>query len=642
MDYSSTLESSPLSTDLIDNGNLFWSNFTNWNLSSSTTTETLSTKSSSSSSSYASFNHQNNNDNDFVETFWQDIYNVNTNAIDGGGIGGGGGDKINSIESPISLTNLDTWKIPQYYSLSYQMIGTIFQGIIFIVGVLGNVMVVIVVLRSRSMRTPTNCYLVSLAIADTMVLLASVPNEIISYYLLGDRWIWGPFGCALFIFLQYLGINASSLSIAAFTVERYIAICHPMLAHKLCTVRRAKRIIMYVWMFATTYCAPWLFLTKTERINYLWINKEIYTCKFKLNREFYKGYYLTDIVLFYILPLLISCILYALIARILYHSNDMIVSTTTTTTTKTSTTTSTSLSAAHNQQQQQQQPSTPTQQQESPSNSHHHHHHNQLTNHHHHHGTTIGANSKKSSSSHDSSRVQVVKMLAVVVAVFATLWLPYRALVVYNSFSFPPYMELWYLMFAKTMIFVNSAINPIIYSACSMKFRREFKRMLTCGQKKRHRSNIGGNYRYGAGTARQAAIKSSGGGGGGGICGTNDSMTFTMGPDTNQLSNKPINKCRRTSSSSSPSPSSGGDRNNNVYRNDFKIKNLSKKQQSSTIVTICATPPMTDQSNIEHNDDDDDDSNVPTILITTTSDNDKQQSLTKINQQNSIDNQHNK
>lgn len=185
-------------------------------------------------------------------------------------------------------------------------------------------MVVIVVLRSRSMRTPTNCYLVSLAVADTMVLLASVPNEIIAYYLLGDKWIWGPIGCALFIFLQYLGINASSLSIAAFTVERYIAICHPMLAHKLCTVRRAKRIIMYVWMFATTYCAPWLFLTKTERIHYLWVETEVYTCKFKLNREHYKGYYLTDIVLFYLLPLLISCILYALIARILYNSNDII------------------------------------------------------------------------------------------------------------------------------------------------------------------------------------------------------------------------------------------------------------------------------------------------------------------------------
>lgn len=192
------------------------------------------------------------------------------------------------------------------------------------IGVLGNVMVVIVVLRSRSMRTPTNCYLVSLAVADTMVLLASVPNEIIAYYLLGDKWIWGPIGCALFIFLQYLGINASSLSIAAFTVERYIAICHPMLAHKLCTVRRAKRIILYVWMFATAYCSPWLFLTKTEKIHYLWIDSDVYTCKFKLNREHYKGYYLTDIVLFYLLPLAISCVLYALIARVLYNSNDLL------------------------------------------------------------------------------------------------------------------------------------------------------------------------------------------------------------------------------------------------------------------------------------------------------------------------------
>lgn len=182
-------------------------------------------------------------------------------------------------------------------------------------------MVVIVVLRSRGMRTPTNCYLVSLAIADSMVLLASVPNGIIAYYLLGDVWIWGRVGCALFIFLQFLGINASSLSIAAFTVERYIAICHPMLAHKLCTVRRAKRIILYVWLFATAYCGPWLFLTKVEPLYYIGIEAEYVTCKFALNREHYKGYFLTDMVLFYILPLLMSCVLYALIARILYQNN---------------------------------------------------------------------------------------------------------------------------------------------------------------------------------------------------------------------------------------------------------------------------------------------------------------------------------
>lgn len=180
-------------------------------------------------------------------------------------------------------------------------------------------MVVIVVIKTRGMKTPTNCYLVSLSIADLIVLVASVPNEIISYYVLGDKWIWGRIGCALFIFLQYFGINASSLSITAFTIERYIAICHPMRAQKVCTVHRAKRIISGVWIFAFIYCSPWLFLTKTKPIYYKG-HTDIETCIFALSRKFYKGYYFADMILFYVLPLLLSCVLYGLIARILFNN----------------------------------------------------------------------------------------------------------------------------------------------------------------------------------------------------------------------------------------------------------------------------------------------------------------------------------
>jgi thyrotropin-releasing hormone receptor len=50
-------------------------------------------------------------------------------------------------------------------------------------------------------------------------------------------------------------------------------------------------------------------------------------------------------------------------------------------------------------------------------------------------------------------------MLACVDVIFATLWLPYRGLLVYNSFATmtvkPAYMDLWYLMFAKTCIYMN-------------------------------------------------------------------------------------------------------------------------------------------------------------------------------------------
>ncbi|GIY03895.1 thyrotropin-releasing hormone receptor [Caerostris darwini] len=80
------------------------------------------------------------------------------------------------------------------------------------------------------------------------------------------------------------------------------------------------------------------------------------------------------------------------------------------------------------------------------------------------------------------SKLMVVKMLVVVVALFATLWFPYRFLVVYNSFATHRYMELWFFKFCKTMIFINSAINPILYNAMSNKFRKAFKRLLSCGK----------------------------------------------------------------------------------------------------------------------------------------------------------------
>ncbi|XP_076373287.1 thyrotropin-releasing hormone receptor-like [Tachypleus tridentatus] len=320
--------------------------------------------------------------------------------------------------------NVTDYQNPTYYSLNYRIVGTIFQGVILLVGALGNTMVVIVVTKTRSMLTPTNCYLVSLSIADLMVLIASVPNEVLSYFLLGDEWIWGRAGCIIFIFLQYLGINASSLSITAFTIERYIAICHPMKAQMVCTVNRAKKIIIGVWVFACLYCSPWLFLTKTVPIYYIG-HADVETCTFALSREHYLGYFFADLVLFYIIPLLLSCVLYGLIARILFTNE---------------------LNKGRGNENE----------------------------------TNSISDWKKTNN--NSARVQVVKMLAVVVAVFATLWMPYRVLLVYNSLAKERYMELWFLMFCKTMIFINSAINPILYNAMSVKFRRAFKRTLLCGK----------------------------------------------------------------------------------------------------------------------------------------------------------------
>ncbi|KAK2184189.1 hypothetical protein NP493_278g00005 [Ridgeia piscesae] len=76
-------------------------------------------------------------------------------------------------------------------------------------------------------------------------------------------------------------------------------------------------------------------------------------------------------------------------------------------------------------------------------------------------------------------------MLAIVVCMFAVLWMPYRVYVVYNSLARQKFTDHWFLLFCRLMVYMNSAINPILYNAMSAKFRRAFGHLLQCGKTRR-------------------------------------------------------------------------------------------------------------------------------------------------------------
>ena len=70
--------------------------------------------------------------------------------------------------------------------------------------------------------------------------------------------------------------------------------------------------------------------------------------------------------------------------------------------------------------------------------------------------------------------LQVVKMLVIVVAMFAVLWFPYRFSVVYNSFASTKFYSYWFRLASRLMSYLNSASNPILYNVMSSKFRDAF------------------------------------------------------------------------------------------------------------------------------------------------------------------------
>ncbi|XP_030014779.1 thyrotropin-releasing hormone receptor [Sphaeramia orbicularis] len=317
------------------------------------------------------------------------------------------------------------------YTVEYKVVSVVLVSLVCGVGIVGNVMVILVVLTTKHMRTPTNCYLVSLAAADLMVLTAAgLPNITESLH---GQWVYGYVGCLGITYFQYLGINASSCSITAFTVERYIAICHPIKAQFLCTLSRAKRIILLVWALTSVYCVMWLFLSDTKKLVYE--NAVLQSCAYKVSRSHYLPIYFTDFAVFYVLPLMLATVLYGLIARILFL-NPL--------------------------------PSDPKENTKK---------WKKETSH----GGGRMISTSSSSSTTAASRRQVTKMLAVVVVLFAVLWMPYRTLVVVNSFLDHAYQDIWFLLFCRLCIYLNSAINPVIYNAMSQKFRAAFQKLCHCG-----------------------------------------------------------------------------------------------------------------------------------------------------------------
>lgn len=77
-------------------------------------------------------------------------------------------------------------------------------------------------------------------------------------------------------------------------------------------------------------------------------------------------------------------------------------------------------------------------------------------------------------------------MLSVVVILFALLWMPYRTLVLINSFIATPYLDAWFVLFCRICMYANSAINPVVYNLMSQKFRSAFRGLSQCQRQEAH------------------------------------------------------------------------------------------------------------------------------------------------------------
>ncbi|XP_062843273.1 neuromedin-U receptor 2 [Trichomycterus rosablanca] len=297
--------------------------------------------------------------------------------------------------------------------------------VIFVTGVMGNLLTCTVITMHKKMRTPTNLYLFSLAVSDLLVLLFGMPLEI---YDLWQNYPF-PFGesvCSFKIFLFETVCFASVLNVMVLSIERYVAVVHPLKTRYAITNKHAQRVIGWVWVVSLICAIP---NTSLHGLHYFYLPEKVpesATCNLLKPQWIYNLVIQVTTVLFYFVPMAVISVLYLVIGV--------------------------RLSRDERQQ-----------------------------------GRILGKKYSTDSNykiqAESARRRQVTKMLAVVVLVFAICWAPFHIDRLLWSFitKWTDHMRSvfeYVHILSGVLFYLSSAINPIIYNLLSSRFRERFLELM--------------------------------------------------------------------------------------------------------------------------------------------------------------------
>ena len=98
-------------------------------------------------------------------------------------------------------------------------------SLIFLVGTVGNCLVLAVLFRAGKMNTKTtSLFIFNLGIADLSFIVFCVPFQATIYTM--DEWVFGPVFCKVVHFLIFLTMHASIFTLAAVSLDRCVCIIY--------------------------------------------------------------------------------------------------------------------------------------------------------------------------------------------------------------------------------------------------------------------------------------------------------------------------------------------------------------------------------------------------------------------------------
>ncbi|XP_063706696.1 pyrokinin-1 receptor-like [Culicoides brevitarsis] len=165
------------------------------------------------------------------------------------------------------------------------------------------------------MHTATNYYLFSLAVSDLLVLIAGLPVEMYITWKGLNMYPFSPAVCIIQSWICEVSANASVLTITAFTIERYVAICKPFLSHTMSKLSRAVKFILIIWAVAVCLAIP-----AAMELGIVDRGSHERFCTV-VNSKSAANTFTLSVIIIFIFPMVVITILYILIGLQLRRSN---------------------------------------------------------------------------------------------------------------------------------------------------------------------------------------------------------------------------------------------------------------------------------------------------------------------------------
>ncbi|XP_078109555.1 C-C chemokine receptor type 1-like [Sander vitreus] len=203
--------------------------------------------------------------------------------------------------APCSNTDLKAFGkvfLPTLYSL------------VFILGFLGNGLVVCVLVKHRNQTNLTDICLFNLALSDLLFVL-TLPFY--SHYSVVRQWTFGDFMCRFTSGSHNTGFFSSIFFMIVMTLDRYVVIMHTQKVARYRTVRLSIAMTVFVWMLSLCVSLPVIIFTKVTN------DSQEQTCSYVPNDAWKSYHTLTINVLGLMIPLLVMIVCYSRIIPILVN-----------------------------------------------------------------------------------------------------------------------------------------------------------------------------------------------------------------------------------------------------------------------------------------------------------------------------------